>query len=136
DIDLVAVARARGAQRRLQLLLCRCVADDAKAAVGAEDAVPAPPRAGPVDQVVDELVRRPRLLLLGAELEQRPPQLLDALARRGRDPEDADDPVVIERPLRRLAQEIGLVQDDRLRAALQPGAVLGELVVDRAEPAL
>ena len=62
ELDLVALARARRLQDRLELVRLGRAAGDAEAAVGAEDAVRATRRLRPVDEVVDELgvVRRRR----------------------------------------------------------------------------
>ena len=84
SLDLVAGPRAGLAQGRVQLLLARRAADDAEAAVGAEDAERAPRIGlGPVDEELGEAVRP----FLGgrrrrAELEQAAPEALDAFARR------------------------------------------------------
>ena len=51
-------------------------------------------------------------------------------ARRAREPEDGDDPLVLDLE-RRLGLEVDLVQDDDLRQLVEAGAVGGELGVDR-----
>ena len=88
---------------------------------------------------VDEELRQRfillRPLLLGWEgLEQRPLQLLHPGAGRSADREDALQARVVELELRRLRQQVDLVQDDDLRSLLETGSVLLQLVVDRAEP--
>src|SRR5207244_46608 len=97
DLDLVALARAGGLQRGLELLGLWRPPGDAKAAVGPED----PPRAArglrAVDEEVDQrLLFGHELLQRGrrAELEEPALQLVDPGAGRRRDAEDADDPVV------------------------------------------
>src|SRR5205807_9285359 len=114
-----------------QLVLVRQLADDAEAAVGAVDAVrraAAPAR--PVDEVLGELGGRRGSGLLGRdELVERAPELLDAGAGRTRQGEDAPDPWILDGELGDLRHEVDLVQDDYLRALLEAGAVLRELVV-------
>ena len=107
---------------------------DPEASVGAQDPEAAATRTRPVDEEVDEPVLRGLLRLLGrTELEERTLQLVDAFARRARDAEHTHDPVVLELEGRRLCAEVDLVQDDRLWALLELGAVRGELVIDRRE---
>src|SRR5438270_282908 len=110
----------------------------AEAAVGAVDAVGrAAVGARPVDEVVGELGGRGTGGLLGGdELEERAPELLDAGSGRTRKGEDAQDPRILDGELGHLRHEVDLVQDDDLWPLLEAGAVLGQLVVDRAELAL
>ena len=79
---------------------------DTEAAVGAEDAEGAlASRAGPVDEEVGELLGlgSRRLVRLRNQVEERAPELRDALAGDGRDGEDAGDPLVVRRRRRAAA---------------------------------
>ena len=88
-------------------------------------------------RTVDEVVREAFRLLLGQRLglgdmaEEGALELVDAGSGRGRDGIDGDDPLVLDSELRRLRQEIDLVQHDHLRQLVEPGAVRLELVLDR-----
>ena len=121
----------------LELVAVRRRADDAKAAVRAED--PERSALGRGRMVVEELRQlRDRLVGLGsgrAEREERVLQLGDPGARRARDAMDRKDPLVLDAERRRLRREVGLVEDDDLRALVQPRPVERELPVDR-RPAL
>ena len=103
---------------------------------GAESRNPGEPA-----RAVDEEVRPSRrdlgrlFRLLRDELEQRPAQLVEARTGRGGDAEDTENPLVLDPEGRRLGTEVDLVQDDDLRALVEPSSVRGELGVDRA-PAL
>src|SRR6266545_3978108 len=93
-------------------------------------------RPRPVDEEVDEaVVVRGRLgLCRRAQLEQGTPEILDALAGRAREPEDAHDAVVLDLEHGRLRNEVDLVQHHGLRTRLEPGSVRLELGADRREP--
>src|SRR5207245_4647734 len=103
-LHFVARARAGGFEDRLELRWRRWPAGHPEAALGPEHAVRAPCRLRPVDEEVHELALFELRddLLLGHELEQRAPQLLDARTRRSGDAKDAHDPVVLD-PERRRA---------------------------------
>ena len=66
----------------------------------------------------------------GTSAKSAASELVDPRARRAGEPEDGDDPVVRDRE-RRVGLEIDLVQHDDLRQRVEPGAVGGELGVDR-----
>src|SRR5258706_8123879 len=93
QLDLVACARTRRLQDRLELLTHGRAARDAEAALGAEHAVRAPRRLWPVDEVVDELLVvagcKRHDLIRWDELEERALQILDPGSGRGRHAEHA-----------------------------------------------
>ncbi len=100
--------------------------------IGAEDAERRPrPGARPIVEKVGWLGRHfERLRRLGAVREQRSDQLVDPAAGGARDAEHADQARIRDRERCRLAREIGLVEDDELRALIETGAVERELAVD------
>src|SRR5207302_6313922 len=136
-LDLVSLARAGRLEDRLELRRVGRPTGDAEAAVGLEHAIRASRRLWAIDEVVDEL----RLLgqrndrLLGNELEERALQVVDARAGRGGHAQHTHDALVLDVECGGIRTEVGLVEEDDLRARVEPGAVRGELGVDRA-PAL
>ena len=91
-------------------------------------------------RAIDEVVREALGLLLRQRLgfrdmaEESALELLDARAGRRRDGVDRDDPLVLDTKLRRLGQQVDLVQHDHLRELVEPRAVRGQLAVDRGPP--
>ena len=117
--------RAGGAQRALELLVGRRRADDAEAAVGAEQPPRPRLRLRPVDEEVGELV-------VGALRSARPRGTSANSARRNssspspvahESAEDGDHARVVDRRTRRLRLEVELVQHDDLRPLVEARAV-------------
>src|SRR5215831_15762745 len=131
DLDLVTLPCSCILERCGELVLVRRRdARDPETAVGSEDAEAPAGGLRAVDEEVDEAVRRlGRGRLWRTELEQGALQLVDSLAGRARDAKDANDPRVVDTERRRVGTEVDLVQNDRLRARLEPGAVRGQLGV-------
>ena len=113
-------------------------AGDAKAALGAEMRYARRARPGPETssrRAPSPSARRGERLGAADELEERESQRVDAGTGGGGNAEDAHDPRLLDPERRRIGAQVDLVQHDDLRPLVEPGAVGGELRVDRA-PAL
>src|SRR5581483_3294356 len=136
DLDLVALAHARGPQDALELVAGRRRPGDTEAALGAKAPEGAPRRLRPVDEVVDELLlvlRRDRDDdVLRDQLEERALQVCDPRTGRRGHRHDPQDALGLDPERGRLREQVDLVQHDDLRTLVEPRSVRLELRVDRA----